>query len=414
MAQPRKVLFILIDGLGDTTTKAGMTPLQAAHTPTFDLLAKKGLCGLMDPVEAGIACGSDTAHLSILGYDPRLYYQGRGAFETLGTGLAMGAGDIAFKCVFAYLDRESQIVKCRRADRHFEDAARALTESLDGITIEAEGNSYSAAVKYATEHRCGVCIRGPNLSAAITGTDPLRDNLPLLNCEPLNTSEDAKLTCKVIRSFSKTFQDTLESHPINLARVRMGKPPGNVVLFRGPGGLPSFPSFSEMHGMKAFMIAPTCIISGVGIALGMEIIKVPGATGNAKSNFTAKFITAVEILSSTDYDFGFVHIKAVDEASHSGMPAEKKALLEQIDRALVLAIPNIDKDGFLVVLTGDHTTPSQHHFDHTHHPVPFLISNLKHSEDPVDRFDELSIASGSLGRFTGLSVMNLIKTLRLQ
>lgn len=137
----------------------------------------------MDPVEPGLACGSDTAHLSLFGYDPRRYYRGRGAFESMGAGLAMAPGDIAFKCNFATLDEASGVVLRRRADRRFEELGPLLCAALDGLAIPGYPQ-HAVSVKYATEHRCGVVVRGAGLTDQITGTDPLRDNLPLQASQP--------------------------------------------------------------------------------------------------------------------------------------------------------------------------------------------------------------------------------------
>lgn len=132
----------------------------------------------MDPVEPGLACGSDTSHLSLFGYDPRSHYRGRGAFESMGAGLAMAPGDIAFKCNFATLGADGATVVRRRADRRFEDLGPLLCAALDGLAVPGFPQ-HSVSVKYATEHRCGVVVRGPGLTDQISGTDPLRDNLPL-------------------------------------------------------------------------------------------------------------------------------------------------------------------------------------------------------------------------------------------
>lgn len=410
-----KTLFLLIDGLGDIKCpKYHATPLQRASTPAMDHLARHGRCGLMDPVEPGVACGSDTAHLSLLGYDPRRFYRGRGAFETIGTGLGMEPGDLAFKCVFAHLDPDSGMVLCRRADRDFEREARELSAVLDGTRLTVDGLEYQAAVMYATEHRCGVRIRGPHLTDRITGTDPLKDNRPLASVEPLEQTRGAQLTAKVIQAFSGQFQTILEGHHVNAERRARGQSLGNVVLFRGPGLLPSIPSFLSAHQLRAFMIAPTCVIAGIGAALQMDLIRVPGATGCRKSDFSAKMKRGMELLATDDYDFGFVHIKAVDEASHSGLYDEKVALLERIDAALASIILEAERMKMLVIVTGDHTTPSVAHHDHTHHPVPFVACAFGELGFPGDglAFDEYTVVSGSLGRFSGGSVMGLIKQLR--
>ncbi|RWW05919.1 hypothetical protein BHE74_00012638 [Ensete ventricosum] len=193
----RRVSFILIDGIGDVSLPRFnyRTPLQVANVPNLDAIASAGVNGLMDPVEAGLGCGSDTAHLSILGYDPRIYYRGRGAFESMGAGLAMSPGDIAFKVI---------------------------------ILI-----SYST--RYATEHRCGVVVKGPKLSGNISGTDPLKDNRLLLKSEALDDTEEAKNTAAVVNELSKEMSKILVAHPLNAKRAAEGKNIANIVLLRGCG-----------------------------------------------------------------------------------------------------------------------------------------------------------------------------------
>ncbi|RRT50421.1 hypothetical protein B296_00050033 [Ensete ventricosum] len=193
----RRVSFILIDGIGDVSLPRFnyRTPLQVANIPYLDAIASAGVNGLMDPVEAGLGCGSDTAHLSILGYDPRIYYRGRGAFESMGAGLAMSPGDIAFKVI---------------------------------ILI-----SYST--RYATEHRCGVVVKGPKLSGNISGTDPLKDNRLLLKSEALDDTEEAKNTAAVVNELSKEMSKILVAHPLNAKRAAEGKNIANIVLLRGCG-----------------------------------------------------------------------------------------------------------------------------------------------------------------------------------
>lgn len=171
-----RLIWVMVDGIGDVAVPSlgHRTCLQAARVPHMDALARYGVNGLMDPVEPGRACGSDTAHMSVFGYDPRVLYRGRGAFESMGAGLPMQPGDIAFKSNFATIDRASRIVVSRRADRDFEGLGPSLCAAIDGLRLPSYP-MHSVSVMYATEHRCGVRVRGPGLSDAITGTDPLKD-----------------------------------------------------------------------------------------------------------------------------------------------------------------------------------------------------------------------------------------------
>ena len=148
----------------------------------MDALASQGLFGVHDPVQSGLACGSDTAHMSLLGYNPLKLYQGRGVFEALGSGQDIRVGDIAFKSNFAYMNLESRIVEKRRVDREFPAWGIPLCEALTGITIPGYPD-HEVEVKYATEHRCSVKVRGPRLSNVITGNDPLKDGRKIVLCQ---------------------------------------------------------------------------------------------------------------------------------------------------------------------------------------------------------------------------------------
>ncbi|KAI9264939.1 2,3-bisphosphoglycerate-independent phosphoglycerate mutase-domain-containing protein [Phascolomyces articulosus] len=420
MVARQKLLLVLIDGLGDVAIPKldYQTPLQAANTPWLDKLAAGGKNGLMDSVEPGLACGSDTAHMSILGYNPRKYYRGRGAFETMGAGLEMIPGDIAFKSNFAYLDKQSGIVISRRADRHFEGLGPTLCDALDGVKLPSFPE-HTVAVKYATEHRCGVRVRGPGLTDTITGTDPLKDNLPLVKCAPTEDTKEAQMTCKLIHELSEVFYQVLSKHPINDERKKIGKNPANCILLRGCGSCIDIPSIEKLHGFKSFLIAPTCIIAGLGMSAGMDILPVEGATGDYFTNFEAKGNAAVTHLKGTIYDFGFLHIKAVDDAGHDRNIDYKIKFLEKIDKMMGDIIRQLNEDSgeneYTIVITSDHSTPVLYG-DHSCEPVPFCISRPKYAIDPslgkgdrVTRYEEVDAARGCLGRFCGSQLMSIAK-----
>uniref|UniRef100_A0A0D9XZZ2 Metalloenzyme domain-containing protein n=1 Tax=Leersia perrieri TaxID=77586 RepID=A0A0D9XZZ2_9ORYZ len=481
--EPRsRVAFVLVDGIGDVTIPSlgGRTPLEAAAAPALDAVAAAGVSGLMDPVEPGLACGSDTAHLSLLGYDPRVYYRGRGAFESMGTGLAMAPGDIAFKSNFATLDESTGIIVSRRADRHFEEEGPILCAALDGMKLPSFPE-YEVRVRYATEHRCGVVVKGPKLSGNISGTDPLKDNRLHLKAEPLDDSEDAKNTAAVVNELSKEITRILVSHPINAKRAAEGKNIANVVLLRGCGIRIEVPTFESKHGLAPCMVAPTKIIAGLGLSLGIEILEAPGATGDYRTLLTSKGKAIAKALSApldtpprvfvpgedeyksgkeNGYDFGFLHIKAIDDAGHDKAVKLKVLGLEAVDRAigqLARLLWEAEKSGqyqYFLCVTGDHSTPVEYG-DHSFEPVPFALCRLRDfvgaigeesvlnfplddfplpsvksgedvavnidvadrksdqckafSGDSVCEFTEIAAARGCLGRFPGSEMMGIIK-----
>jgi 2,3-diphosphopglycerate-independent phosphoglycerate mutase len=429
-----KVCFIMIDGLGEISDRSlhYQTTLQAAKTPNMDKLSTHGVNGLMDPVEPGLACGSDTAHMSIFGYEPREHYRGRGSFETMGTGLDMKHGDIAFKCNFATcVDHSPQsIVKFRRADRNFEELGPVLCEFLEQnlnpfeFVFNGEKRKVEVAIKYATEHRCGIRIRGENLSGDITGTDPLRDNLPLKISKPRANAEndfDAQLTSTMLNQLSDRIRQLLTQNPINIQRAKEGKNAANVVLFRGCGVRIQVPTFREVHGFIPFMVAPTAIIAGLGKSLDMDLVKIPGDTGDYHTDIMAQAKGFVETImhkksdeTNESYNFGFCHIKVIDDAGHDGNIPLKIEFLEKVDAGIGYmweTFTNKYRQRVVFVLTGDHSTPC-YYKDHSFEPVPFVIcGNYPEAHkiaDQVQRFEEIS-NNGFLGRFPGIETMNIIK-----
>uniref|UniRef100_A0A6N2LGW1 Metalloenzyme domain-containing protein n=1 Tax=Salix viminalis TaxID=40686 RepID=A0A6N2LGW1_SALVM len=490
----RRVAFILIDGLGDVSLpRLGYkTPLQAANVPNLDAIASGGVNGLMDPVEVGLGCGSDTAHLSLLGYDPRVYYRGRGAFESMGAGLAMSPGDIAFKSNFATLDEKTGIVTSRRADRHFEEEGPILCAALDGMRLPSFPE-YEVRVRYATEHRCGVVVKGPKLSGNISSTDPLKDNRLLLQVEALDGTEEARHTAAVVNELSREISRILVSHPLNAKRAAEGKNIANVVLLRGCGIrievrclIPSMnhvPSFQDKHGLWPCMVAPTKIIAGLGLSLDIDILEAPGATGDYRTLLTSKATVIAKALSAPlapcpnvfvpgedehrpgrpdGYDFGFLHIKAIDDAGHDKASILKVKALEAVDRSigqlakLLLQAESNGNFQYFLCVTGDHSTPVEYG-DHSFEPVPFSMCRLRDfvgavggesivmetsldpfplptvkagedlveaekvgkersskqlkafSGDSVYELSEIAAARGCLGRFPGGEMMGIIK-----
>eukprot|EP00887_Chlorella_sp_A99_P007404 scaffold2.g7404.t1 len=337
----------------------------------------------MDPVEPGLACGSDTAHLSLFGYDPRVHYRGRGAFESMGAGLDMAPGDIAFKCNFATLDPATGVVLRRRADRRFEELGPVLCAALDGLRLPSFPQ-HGVSVKYATEHRCGV-----------------------VEARPLDASAEAAHTAAVVNELSVAMRSILETHPINAARAAVGQPPANVVLLRGCGSRIAVQSFPDRHdGLRACMVAPTKIIAGLGMSLGIDVLDVPGTTGDYRTLFHRKAEAIARALqpqprshiasprhrapshppptcAKEGYDFGFLHVKAVDDTGHDRLVGIKVRYLEVVDAMvgqllrLLVAAEASSSTRFSIVVTGDHSTPVEFG-DHSHEPVPVAIAHVRH------------------------------------
>ena len=397
----------MIDGLADSANESlgGKTYLQASHTPSLDTLTRRGLSGLIDPVETGLACGSDTAHMSIFGHNPFKLYQGRGGFETMGAGLTLEDDEIAFKCNFATLDTHTVMVYKRRVSRKFYLWGLPIVSAINGLQVPGFEN-YTISVKHATEHRCGLKITGPRLTQKIEGTDPLVDNKPLLKAKAWDVNdEDSVLTANVVNAVSDLLHSVLSQHPLNAERIRQGKSPANILLLRGAGVKLKVPRFDDLHNVKSFFIAPTAIIKGIGMSIQSEILEVPGTTGDVHSNHQAKFDAALTKLNE-GYDFGFLHIKAIDDLGHDKNLPDRVKLIEKIDAMIGLTFEKLQN--VVVVVTGDHST-NVHIGDHSFEPVPFVICHSQAAATgSLLEFNEIDCARGVLGRFPGGQVLPTI------
>ncbi|MEM0445496.1 MAG: 2,3-bisphosphoglycerate-independent phosphoglycerate mutase [Nitrososphaerota archaeon] len=399
-----KILFLLLDGVGDRPSKVlnGLTPLQAARIPFINGLARAGMNGVIDPVAPGVPVGSDTGHLSILGYDPYKYYPGRGPFEAIGAGVRLRAGDVAFRCNFASVD-DNDVVVDRRAGRIGSQEAGQLVESLSEVK---EIDGVEVMIKHTVEHRSVLVLRG-EVSDRVSDIDPHKDNLPVAWARPLDESREAKRTAEVLNKLLKRYREILESHPVNLRRRGQGLAVANMVLPRGAGRMPNLPSLDSKYHLKAAVIAGAALYKGVCNTVGMEIVEAPGATGTLSTDLNSKFKTAFDALRS--YDFIFLHIKGTDTAAHDKDPLTKAQFLEKIDTAFS---DNFDppSEEFIVCITGDHTTSSLTG-EHRGDPVPVLISGYGVRVDHVSRFNEVDSAQGAMGRLRGTDLMSVLMDL---
>lgn len=392
-----KVLLIICDGLSDRpiTELGGKTPLEAAKTPNLDRLVKRGLTGLMHVVDIGIRPGSDVAHLSLFGYDPNLYYSGRGPFEAVGIGMEIKPNDVALRGNFATVDSAFRIID-RRAGRI--EHTFPLTRALNDMLIE----DTKVYVSVGTGHRAAVILRGKNLNGRISDVDPHKEGVKVRSAYALVKTASAKKTAKIINQFVRRSYQILSAHPLNKKREKEGKLPGNIILLRGAGILPKLPTFLEKYSLKAACIAGGGLYKGIGRLLGMDTIEVPQATGKPDTNIKAKIEAALKTFKT--HDFVFVHIKGADVLAEDGDFLGKKKFIEKIDAALS---PLVKREDILIVITADHTTSSILKI-HTADPVPLLMAGKNLHTDQVTLFGERSVASGKLGHIVGKHLMPII------
>jgi len=377
--------------------------LEEASTPNMDRLASNGLVGLMDIVSPGVRPGSDVAHLSLFGYDPYRYYTGRGGFEAAGAGLDLRPGEVALRCNYATVD-DHLVIQDRRAGR-IKDGGKELAEALNSIKLDEEG--VKVEFHHTVEHRGVLVLKSESrkLSTKISDTDPHQTGVKVLEAKPLEDSEEARFTAKLVNEFTLKSHKALRDHPVNIERISRGLPPANVILSRGAGSLPDIEPLGKIYHCRFAAIAAVALVKGICRVVGMDLIDVPGATGGLDTDYSAKGNAALEALKS--YDFVVVHIKAADVAGHDGDFDLKVEVIQNIDRVVGEVADSIDLNSTYIALTADHATPISIG-DHMGDPVPFFIHGPGLFPSWIGKFCERSASKGNASRIRGLDLMPLL------
>ncbi len=371
-----KVLLFVLDGLGGLPmTAGGRTELEAASTPNMDLLARAGTCGLHEPVGPGITPGSGPGHLALFGYDPLVYETGRGVLEALGIEFPLERADIALRANFCTVG-EGGVVTDRRAGRISTEEAAPLAEALDAIAIPGA----RTFVRHVKEHRFLLVIRPEEPSAPdIADTDPGRTGEPP---EPVRALNDGS---RGAAALAGAWLDAARE-------VLAGEASANMALLRGASSLPDWPRFEEVFGMRAFAAAAYPMYRGVARLVGMEA----DAVAEGVEPLAAELERQIG-----EYDFFFLHFKPPDKAGEDGDFDAKVAAIEEADTI----VPRLMEAGpDVVVITGDHSTPSLMR-THSWHPVPFLISGGPARSDAVTVFGETECATGASGLRRGRDLL---------
>ena len=400
-----KAIVVIADGMGDWPLKQlnGKTPVEAADTPNLDWLAKHGICGIMDPLAPGVPPGSDVAHLSILGYNAKRIYSGRGALEAVGFGVDVVPGDVIFRCNFATVDDDMRVID-RRAGRISTEDASKLAKSLQKVYSHNHTEVQITFIN-TVQHRAILRLRGPGLSMMVSDSDPHAVGRKVLKVHPLEHTSEAEKTAKIVNEVLEKFHETLKNHPLNEERKKKGLLPANIILCRGAGVLPIINPFSLKFGIKAAAVAVMPLVRGVCKVAGMRLLNAPGATGGYDTDMISKAKTALEALKTED--FILIHVKATDLASHDAKVEKKVEMIEKVDKMVGYLIDNVDREETYIAVTADHTTSSVLK-EHTGDPVPVALWGPYVRTDDVKEYSERSCACGGLGRIRGRDLMYTI------
>ncbi len=383
----KKIILIVLDGIGDLPIKEGKTPLELARTPNLDSLAKASATGLHLPVDYGITPGSGPGHLGLFGYDPTQILIGRGVLEALGVGLRLTEYDVAVRGNFATVRYQDgiPIVVDRRAGRIPTEENQRLIEKLKAHISEIE--EVKILLKSGMEHRFAVVFRFPEkvtpLVERVNDTDPQKINLSPL--EPKGENAEAEKVARIAKKFIEFSAEVLKEEK-----------KANYILLRGFAIKPQLEPFPERFGIKALCLAHYPMYRGLASLVGMELGSVPG--------YSLKELFLELEKNYPSYDFFFVHVKKTDSFGEDGNYEGKVKVIEEFDDHL----PEVLKlKPEVLCITGDHSTPCVLK-SHSWHPVPVLIHSPFILGGLSQRFTERECLKGELGIFPAVKLMTLL------
>ncbi len=398
-----KYLIILADGSADFPLEelGGLTPLQAASTPNIDRLCRASRLGLLKTVPDDMPPGSEIANLSVLGYDVRKVFQGRGPLEAASMGVELAADDLALRCNLICLDENGRI-RNHSAGHISSEEAEVLIHDLSEEFRDAPC-SFHPGVSY--RHLCVYHGGSGDISCTPPHDVPGRDYREVL-VQPAGAAGEE--TARQLNELIERSRNFLARHPVNLKRMSARKDPANSIWFWSQGHRPRMQTFQELYGKTGSVISAVDLIFGIGIYAGLEPVHVEGATGLFDTNYEGKAAAAVNAL--TEKDFVYLHIEASDEAGHEGDPHLKVRTIEYLDGRLVAPILSAAEamdEPVTIALLPDHPTPCSLR-THVHDPVPFLICSPLVSGDGIERYHEESARRGSFGLLHDAEFLQLL------
>jgi 2,3-bisphosphoglycerate-independent phosphoglycerate mutase len=400
-----KYAIVIPDGCADEPQPSlgGKTPLQAAHKPNMDHIARIGVVGRSDNVPPSLTPASDVATLSLFGYDPMQVYTGRAPLEAVAMGLKLGPGDWAIRCNFVHVDKEEM--------RDF--TSGHIPSELGRVLIKALQEKLGGPVRFGglkgtLEFHAGVSYRNILI---YRGTDA--PFTTATRAQPPHDIPDKPIAghlpqgpgAELLRHLMDESRAILQSHPANLSRVAEGKKSATQIWLWGQGKAPHLQTFDKIHGKKGAILSAVDLVRGVGVLIGWTRIDVPGATGYLDTDYAAKGRYGVDALKN--HDLICVHVEAPDEASHEGRVDAKVKALEEIDHHIVgpllEALPSFGE--WRILVSPDHRTPLRTRA-HSYGAVPFAVAGSGIAPAGQMSYDEVVAAASGLSFEHGHDLMN--------
>lgn len=385
-----KYVIVLEDGMADEPIEAlgGKTPLAYANTPNLDRLSKMSDIGMVHTIPDGMKPGSDTANLSVMGYDPKIYYSGRSPLEALSIGIPMKDTDIAIRCNIVTISEDDVPFEEKTIIDHSsgEISTEECAVLLEAVKKELQNEMYQFYVGTSYRH-CLIWDKGQ-----VVELTPPHDVLTQVIRQHLPQDE-------ALREMMKKSYDILVNHPINIARKEKGLNPANCCWFWGAGTKPMLSSFYEKTGKKGLMISAVDLLKGIAVGAGMDNAEVEGADAGLHTNYAGKKDAAVKALTKDGYDFAYIHIEAPDEMGHQGSYERKVQAIEFIDEKVIgPLVSELEAAGedFRMLVLPDHPTPVRLR-THTSDSVPYMLYDSSAPlEKDWDYTEEAASASGNV------------------
>ena len=371
-----KYCVLIIDGASGwpLPERGNKTTLELASTPNLDRMAGEGFMGMARTVPPGMEPSSACACMSVLGYDPTIYYRGRSAIEAVSMNIPIGEGEVFFRCNLVTVQDGNMESYC--SGHISSDEGReliiAVEEGLGSDTIR-----FYPGVGY--RHICKIAGHEDVLSAACTPPHDM-PNKPVAEYMPQGPGSE------LLRELMTRSQDLLVDHPVNVGRRSRGEMPATMIwLFWGSGRVPELPLFKQEYGLDAALTSGVDLLRGLAKMARIDILDIPGVTDGPDNDYAGQADGALRSLA--DHDLVVVHIEAPDEAAHAGSVDEKVEAIQRIDREVVSRIYEWQDDEMRVLIMPDHPTPIPVQ-THISEPVPFLLRGSGFENNGAKRFTE--------------------------
>jgi len=398
-----KYVVLLADGMADESCEElnGKTPLEVANTPHMDWLACKGEIGTAYTIPEGFPPGSDVANLSVMGYSPKIFYTGRSPLEAVSMGIHLDDKDTAFRCNLVTLSGEEDYKEKKMLDYC---AGEISSEESAQLIAQINASFASENVRFYPGVSYRHLMVWPS-GAEDTSLTPPHD----ISGEKIASYLPEGEGSETLYNLMKNSYSMLKDEPVNIARIEKGTNPANSIWLWGQGKKPGLDGFTEKYGLKGAVISAVDLIKGIGICAGMEVLDVPGATGNIHTNFVGKAETALRSLES-GLDYVYIHIEAPDEASHQGCLKTKIKSIEKIDEILGQILQGLKiHEEFKIMVLPDHPTPMRTR-THSSDPVPFVIYDSRTEKRENRTFSEDTAAEAPLVIAEGHKLMDYFLT----